>query len=71
MEKRKQNVTLVIDDDLLLAAKKITLDRRTSVNQLVQEFLAALVEEPNRRRPARARLGKVFQAGLVEVRDRK
>jgi len=68
--KAKQNVTLVIEEDLLLAARKIALDRRTSVNQLVREYLAALVEEPNRKRLARERLQKAFDTGLVEVGDR-
>jgi hypothetical protein len=71
MEKTRQNVTLVIDEDLLLAARKVALDRRTSVNQLVREYLAALVEEPNRKRLARARLRKTFEAGLVDVGDWK
>jgi len=67
----KQNVTLVIDEELLLAARKVALDQRTSVNQLVREYLAALVEEPNRRQLARASLKKRFETGLVEVGDRK
>ncbi|MGD0619730.1 MAG: hypothetical protein ABSB67_18945 [Bryobacteraceae bacterium] len=71
MEKAKQNVTLVIEEDLLLAARKIALDQRTSVNQLVREYLTALVEEPGRRRLARARLKKRFEAGLVHVGRRK
>ena len=71
MEKIKQNVTLVVEEDLLLAARKVALDQRTSVNQLVREYLAALVEEPSRRRLARARLRKAFERGLVEVGDRK
>ena len=70
MEKTRQNVTLVIEEDLLLAAKKVALDRRTSVNQLVREYLAALVKEPSRKRIARARLTKVFETGLVEVGSR-
>ena len=70
MGKAKQNVTLVIEEDLLLAARKIALDKRTSVNQLVREYLAALVEEPNRKRLARERLQKAFDTGLVEVGDR-
>ena len=70
MDKAKQNVTLVVEEDLLLAARKIALDQRTSVNQLVREYLAALVEEPSRRRIARARLRKVFETGLVEVGER-
>jgi len=70
MEKTKQNVTLVVDEDLLLAARKVALDQRTSVNQLVREYLTALVEEPSRRRFARARLKKTFETGLVDVGDR-
>ena len=71
VEKARQNVTLVVDEDLLLAARKVALDRRTSVNQMVREYLAALVEEPNRRRIARTRLKKAFETGLVDVGDRK
>jgi hypothetical protein len=70
MEKTKQNVTLVVEGDLLLAARKVALDRRTSVNQLVREYLTALVEEPNRRRLSRARLRKAFKTGLIEVGNR-
>ena len=70
MERARQNVTLVVEEDLLLAARKIALDQRTSVNQLVREYLAALVEEPSRRRLARARLSQTFETGLVEVGDR-
>ncbi|HEY3411864.1 MAG TPA: PIN domain-containing protein [Armatimonadota bacterium] len=61
----KQNVTLVVEEELLLAARKVALDQRTSVNQLVREYLAALVEEPSRRRLARARLKTAFETGIV------
>jgi hypothetical protein len=71
MDKARQNLTLVVDEDLLLAARKVALDQRTSVNQLVREYLAALVEEPSRRRLARARLRKALETGLVDVGDRK
>ena len=70
MEKAKQNVTLVVEEDLLLAARKIALDQRTSVNQLVREYLVALVEEPGRRRLARTRLMQACETGLVEVGER-
>jgi hypothetical protein len=68
--KDKQNVTLVIEESLLLAARKVALDRGTSVNQLFREYLRALIEEPGRRRLARARLRKAFETGLVEVGER-
>ena len=58
-------------EDLLLTARKVALDQRTSVNQLVREYLARLVEEPSRRRLARARLRKAFDTGLVRAGDRK
>jgi hypothetical protein len=71
MEKTRQNVTLVVEEDLLLAARKVALDQRTSVNQLVREYLAALVQEPSRRRLARVRLRTAFGTGLVGVGKRK
>ena len=70
MEKPKQNVTLVIEEELLLAARKVALDQRTSVNQLVREYLTTLVEESSRRRLARARLAAAFDKGLVKVGKR-
>jgi hypothetical protein len=70
VEKAKQNLTLVIEEDLLRAARKVALDQRTSVNQLVREYLAESVEEPSRRLLARARLRKAFETGLVDVGDR-
>jgi hypothetical protein len=71
MEKNRQNVTLVVEEDLLLAARKVALDQRTSVNQLVRDYLASLVDEPSRRRLARARLKNAFETGLIDVGDRK
>lgn len=63
-------MTLVIDEDLLLAARKVALDRGTSVNQLVREFLAGLVEEPSRRELAKARLKEAMDRGLIEIGER-
>jgi hypothetical protein len=64
------NLTLVVDDDLLLAARKVALDQGTSVNQLVREYLALLVDESGRRRAAKARLRRRLQSGLVEAGER-
>jgi hypothetical protein len=70
VERAKQNVTLVIDEDLLLAARKVALDQRTSVNQLVRAYLVALVDGHSRRRLARSRLSRAFDTGLVNVGER-
>jgi hypothetical protein len=66
----KQNLTLVVDEDLLLAARKVALDRHTSVNQLVREFLTGLVDESSRRDLARARLMEMMERGLFEMGER-
>jgi hypothetical protein len=66
----KQNLTLVVEEDLVLAARKVALDQGTSVNQLVRNFLATLVEESGRRRMARTRLKAAFENGLVEIGER-
>ena len=68
--KSQQNLTLVIDEDVLLAARKLALEHRTSVNQLIREYLEQLVQEPAHRRLAVARLKKAFQSGLVDVGER-
>ena len=70
MEKGRQNLTLVIDEDLLLAVRKVALEQRTSVNQLVREYLTTLVGETSQKRLARERLEKAFATGIVGIGDR-
>jgi hypothetical protein len=43
------NLTLVIDDDLLLRARQAALLENTSVNALVREFLGNYVDARSRR----------------------
>lgn len=62
------NLTLSIDDDLLHEARKLALDRRTSVNQLVREYLALLVKQTDERREARAQLVRLLEPDqLLEI----
>ena len=70
MKDHEQNLTVVVDEKVLLAARKLALEQRTSVNQLVRDFLTGLVEESGRKRLARARLRRTFETGLVTVGDR-
>lgn len=67
MEKAKHNLTLVVEEDLLLAAKKVALDQRTSVNQLVREHLEDLVRQHGRRKLAQATLREAMKTGLFDV----
>ena len=61
------NLTLAIEDSLLLEARRLALNRRTSVNQLVRDYLAGLVSEQHARRSARSRLKSALGRGVVEV----
>ena len=61
------NLTLAIDDSLLLEARRLALDRRTSVNQLVRDYLAGLVSEQHARQRARSRLKSALARSVVEV----
>ena len=64
------NLTLVIDDEVLLEARKLALDQGTSVNSLVREFLAGLVKNGDRRTAARALLKRSMRENRVEVGHR-
>ena len=50
------NLTLVIEDRLLREARKLAVDRGTSVNQMVREFLENTVRQSETRSQARDRL---------------
>ena len=62
-----KNLTLTIDEELLRSARKVALDRNTSVNQLVREFLEQLVNEKDDRKLAAERLKEMFRNSRVEV----
>ena len=65
-----RNLTLAIEDELLLEARKIALERRTTVNRMVREYLATLVDRESRVRKARSNLQQAFARGIVDVGDR-
>ena len=62
-----RNLTLTLDDDLLRAARKVAIDRNTSVNRLVRDFLAGLVRETDRRNTALTQTDQLFQTVRIEV----
>ncbi len=57
----RKNLTLTVDEDVLRAARKVALDRNTSVNQLVRDYLVRLVGEQQRRESAVERLDELFR----------
>ena len=62
-----KNLTLALDDNLLRAARKAAIDRNTSVNQLVRDFLLRLVRETDQQEAALVRLEEIFRADRIQV----
>ncbi len=63
----QKNLTLVLDEDLLRAARKAALDRNTSVNQLVRDYLEQLVRETDRRQTAMADVEDIFRTTRIRA----
>ena len=66
----QRNLTLVVDEETLLAARKLALERRTSVNELVRRFLRDLVSGDAHKHAALASLRQGMRAGLFDVGER-
>jgi plasmid stability protein len=64
-----KNLTLAIDDDLLDRARVIAAVKRTSVNELVREFLTRLVEQERGKDEARAALLKLIDESEADMGD--
>jgi hypothetical protein len=56
-----KNLTLTIDEELIRSARKVALDRNTSVNNLVRGFLETLVAESGEQRAAMIHIEKLFR----------
>lgn len=50
------NLTLAIDEELLREARKVAMDRGTTVDQMVREFLMQSVRSASRTQAERRRL---------------
>jgi hypothetical protein len=66
-----KNVTLAIEEDLLFQARKYALERNTTVNQLVRDFLGQIVNRDNRKQAARAQMRQFMRSKRVHVGKRK
>ena len=62
-----QNLTLAIEKDVLLEARKYALDHGTTVNQLVRDYLSDLSGLEARRCLARHRLLAAMDRGIAEI----
>ncbi len=65
-----KNLTLAIDENMLREARKLAIERNTTVNAMVREFLQSVVENDVNQRSAFNRLAKKMQKGILEVGNR-
>jgi hypothetical protein len=65
-----KNLTLTLDESLLKSARKLAVERDTSVNQLVREFLENLVKEASPRQAALAEIDEIFRTTRIKMGKR-
>jgi hypothetical protein len=57
----QRNLTLTVDEELIREARKVALDRNTSVNKLVRGYLEELVAESGAQHRAMIDLDELFR----------
>ena len=62
-----RNLTLAIDDELLIEARKLALEEHTTVNHLVRDYLAGRVRERDRKSTALAAIERSFDEIRIRV----
>lgn len=67
MAVRRLNVTLVVEEDLLREARALAAQRRTSINEMVRQFLKDLVGQENRRLAALERIQSLLDRPSVHL----
>ena len=64
---KRLNVTLVVEDELLREARAVAARRRTSVNEMVREFLRDVVSQESRRQAALERIQPLLDHPPVDL----
>ena len=64
---KRLNLTLVVEQDLLREARAVAARRRTSVNELVREFLERMISEESRRTAALERIRPLLDHPSVHL----
>jgi plasmid stability protein len=67
MAMKRLNVTLVVEEDLLREARAVAARRRTSVNEMVREFLKNVVSQESRRVAALERIQSLLDRPSVHL----
>jgi hypothetical protein len=64
---KRLNLTLVVEEDLLREARAVAAQRRTSVNDMVREFLKDVVNRDSRRLAALERIQPLLDGPAVHL----
>lgn len=64
-----KNITLSVDDDVLMAARRYATEQNSTVNALVREYLGNLALHHDRAARARTRLRQLSQKSKRELGD--
>lgn len=62
-----KNITLSVDEKVLAAARRYALQRESSVNGLVREFLERIAASEDRARKARRRIRELSRRSRARV----
>jgi len=65
-----KNITLSVDEEILLAARRYAAERNSSVNALVRDFLRNIAGHRERARRARQRLRQLSRESRGELGNR-
>ncbi len=62
-----KNITLAIDEDVLDRVRRIAVEKKTTVNGLVRDYLVRLADQHDRAANARKRLLELADESTAEV----
>ena len=65
-----KNVTLSVDEEVLARVRRYAVERRSTVNALVREYLSAIAAREDRARGARKRLRELSRASRARLGPR-
>ena len=65
-----KNVTLKVDEDVLVRVRRYAVERRSSLNALVREYLKTLAEKEDRAQSARKRLRELSRSSRAKLGTR-
>jgi hypothetical protein len=65
-----RNITLTIEDEVLVAARRYASGRDTSVNALVREYLTLIAQREDRAAAARQRIRELSACSKARLGDK-